>query len=202
MKHSSWLLVAASVLALSGCGSTSNMKRSAEAPPPSAEQGRATFAADFSRYRHVIVRDFANQTRIGTRNPAKRAVREGQAVAAGKRFADEIAEGLQASSGFDSVERQGTPGPDTLVIEGSVTKYKPGNRAMRLMVGFGAGSANFDARVAFVDGASGRELSFMKVDKNSWFLGGVLAAMQSVDDFIDGAAEKVAEQTVRAKVAP
>lgn len=197
-KSIRWTLLLITSLVLVACGSTSGMKRSGT-KDTAAEPAAAAISGDFTRYDSVIVRDFANATEIKTKNAAKREVAEAQAVAAGKRFADKIAEGLKAGGSFASVAREGEPTPTTLVIEGNVTKYKAGNRALRLMIGFGAGSANFDARVSFVDGASGSEISFITVDKNSWFLGGILAAVQTVDDFIDGAATKVAEETVRAK---
>ncbi len=185
-------------LLLAACGSTSKMK-----PSPSGESGRtadkAAISADFARFNKVIVRDFENAVVVTTKNAAKREVELSQATAAGRRFADQIAEGLKGNPAFASVERTGTPDAETLVISGKVTKYKRGNAALRLMVGFGAGSANFDARVAFIDGANNGEISTITVDKNSWFLGGILAATQTVDDFLDSAASKVAEETVRAK---
>lgn len=204
MKRYSWALIVVAALVLTACGSTSGMKRSSSSE--SAASSASTdgtqapaISSDFSRFDRVLVRDFANATTITTKNAAKREVQTSQAVAAGKRFADRIAEGLQSGSAFTEVVREGEPTATTLVIEGNVTKYKAGNRAMRMLIGFGAGSANFDARVRFTDGATGDELSYITVDQNSWFLGGLFAAVQTVDDFVDGAATKVAEETVRAK---
>jgi hypothetical protein len=183
-------------LTLVACGSTSKMKST---PASGSGEQKAAIAADFSRFSKVIVRDFENAVESKTKDAAKREVQMSQATAAGKRFADLIAEGLKGNPAFSSVAREGEPDAQTLVIGGQVTKYKKGNRALRLVVGFGAGSANFDARVSFVDGASGSELSHVVVDKNSWFLGGIMAAAQTVDDFVEGAATKVAEETIRAK---
>jgi hypothetical protein len=197
-------LITAAALVLAACGSTSGMKRAdsdvAPAKTQSSGKDKAAISADFSSYSRVVVRDFANWTKIKGKDEAKRSVQEAQAIAVGKRFADKIAEGLGAGTAFESVTRNDAEvGAGTLVIQGEVTKYKAGNRALRMVIGFGAGSANFDARVSFVDGATGKEVSFMTVDKNSWFLGGLLAAAQTVDDFVDGSATKVAEETLRAK---
>lgn len=189
-------LLMVSALALVACGSTSKMKSASTADSP---DDRRAIASDFSRFNKVIVRDFENAVVIKTKDDAKREVEESQATAAGIRFADQIAEGLRGNPAFTSVERKGTADAETLVIQGQIIKYTRGNRALRLVIGFGAGSANFDARVAFVEGASNAELAFITVDQNSWFLGGLLAAAQTVDDFVDGAATKVAEETVRAK---
>ena len=54
--------------------------------------------------------------------------------------------------------------------------------------------SSFDAIVELRDGATGAVLGSMKVDKNSWPLGGMIAATQTPRTFMDGAAKKVAEE--------
>ncbi len=58
----------------------------------------------------------------------------------------------------------------------------------------GAGSSYFDAVVAFGDGVTRESIGTITVDKNSWALGGGLAAGQSVQGFMRGAARSVANQ--------
>ena len=60
----------------------------------------------------------------------------------------------------------------------------------------GAGSAFFEADVQFRDG-KGNSIGQVKVDKNSWALGGGLAAGQSPLTFMDGAAEKIADEAAK-----
>ncbi len=60
--------------------------------------------------------------------------------------------------------------------------------------GGGGGEAcgvNFDARVELVDGGSGKTLGTWKVDKNSWALGGGIAATQTPEGFMQEAASKI-----------
>jgi hypothetical protein len=52
----------------------------------------------------------------------------------------------------------------TLQLSGTVTKYKPGSRAKRYFVGFGAGQTKVVAHVKFVDKASGKILLERDVD--------------------------------------
>ncbi len=67
------------------------------------------------------------------------------------------------------------------------------------MVGLGAGSAYFDAVVEMYDSETNQKLGEIIVDKNSWALGGFLAAGQSVESFMNGAAKKVAEEMQKSK---
>ncbi len=186
------------ILVLAACGSTSGMKRSGSGQAAPAAAQKAAISADFAGFTRVSVMDFTAELSSPPRNEAKRAVAVSQTAAAGKRFADKIADGLSASGAFSEVVRNDAR-PGDLIIKGEVTRYQEGNRAARLMIGFGAGSANFDATVRFVNATTAEEISQITVDQNSWFLGGVLAAAQDVDDFIEGAAKKVAEETVKAK---
>ena len=61
---------------------------------------------------------------------------------------------------------------------------------LRALVGFGAGSSYFDATVEFIDKQSNVKLGSIVTDKNSWALGGFIAASQTVDTFMEGAAKK------------
>jgi predicted small lipoprotein YifL len=190
--------VVALLVTLTACGSTSGMKRSDAGKAEPVEAQKAAINADFAAFTRVNVMDFTVELASPPRDEAKRAVAVSQASAAGKRFADKIADGLSATGKFTEVVRNDSR-PGDLIIKGEVTRYEEGNRAARLLVGFGAGSANFDATVRFVNSTTAEEISQITVDQNSWFLGGLVAATQDVDDFIDGAASKVAEETVRAK---
>ena len=57
----------------------------------------------------------------------------------------------------------------------------------------GAGSSYFDANVRLTDGATGRALTTLKVDKNSWGMGGGIAATQTVESFMNQGAKAVAK---------
>jgi hypothetical protein len=108
-------------------------------------------------------------------------------------FADRITAEMKKSGGFTSVTRDTKPGADTLVIDGVITRYEEGNGTLRFMIGMGAGSAYFDSKVFFKD-CQGKILGEMSVDKNSWVLGGAIAAAQTPQTFMDGAAKKIAEE--------
>lgn len=116
-------------------------------------------------------------------------------------FADRIAAEIRRAGAFDYVSRE-LGGDKSLVISGEVTRYAEGNPALKLLFGFGAGSTYFDASVRFTDSQSDELLGELAVDKNSWVLGGGVAAGQTVEQFMKGAAEKIAKELTEAKGDP
>ncbi len=91
----------------------------------------------------------------------------------------------------------GKPDGSTLVVSGVITRFVEGNAALRLLVGMGAGSSYFDADIQVTDGGTNTSVTSLHADKNSWGLGGGIAASQTVDTFMKEAAKKTA-----AEVAP
>ena len=176
MKHAFSLLFALPVaLVLSSCGSVSGVD--------------ITGAQATSRsggYDRVIVKDFSHSTTdYKVRSKVEMAT---------KSLPDAIASELSKQGGFSKVSRSGKPDASTLVIGGNIDQYDDGNAAMRLMIGFAAGNSNLDATVNYLDGANGKSLGTVKADKNSWALGGGLAAAQTADSFIDPIAKKIASE--------
>ena len=157
---------------LTACGTTSSLKGAGGEVITSSR-----------RFSKVTVQDF------------KLSVPEvGEKVNASKvHFADRIATALNKTSRFSSVGRNSKPDANTLVIDGVITKYEEGNPMLRLFIGMGAGSSFFEADVNFRD-SKGVTIGKIKVDKNSWALGGGIAAGQNPQSFMEGAADKIAEE--------
>jgi Domain of unknown function (DUF4410) len=135
----------------------------------------------------VLVRDFTHTVTDD----------DGTTPVAARKFSNEISSAIKRTIPNAKVTRSGKPGADTLVIGGEVTRYMEGNAALRMMIGMGAGSSYFDANVKFSDGLSGKNVGTIKVDKNSWALGGVIAATQNVDSYMKAGAEKTAVETAK-----
>jgi hypothetical protein len=79
----------------------------------------------------------------------------------------------EASITFQTVIilREGDPTPNghaVLRISGTVTRFKPGNRAKRYLIGFGAGATVIQAQVRFADAATGQVLMIRKVQGTTW----------------------------------
>lgn len=173
---------------LSGCGTTSPLVRSES---PTAQ----TALDDLSGYHHVVVLDFSDQVSI-TQTTEAREAKAGAMEVDRRHFADVIAKELSGAAPTLDVSRQPHGRPNTLVISGDITRLNRGNAALRLLIGFGAGSSYFDATVRISDPATDTLIGTIQVDKNSWPLGGGLAAAQSVESLIDGAAKKIAGELV------
>lgn len=173
------LALVVATLALGACGTTSSLEQPAE---------RA--AIDLRAYSRLIVEDFKDEA-TGKMKPEARPLLEPKVAAATRTFPDQIAAVVKAGGGFDEVLRTGAPDAQTLVMRGTITQYDPGNAALQMLVGFGAGTANFDSKLQLVDGGSGNVLGTWDVNKNSWALGGVFAATQKPEDFMQEAAKKI-----------
>ena len=161
-------------LVLASCGSVSST-----APATSSAVGTVS-----KSYSKVLVQDFA----AGPDSGADAAV--------GSKFAGVIASAITSAKPGAQIVRQGKADANTLVIGGEVTRFVEGNAALRLLVGMGAGSSYFDANIRLSDGGTGAALHTLKADKNSWGLGGGLAASQTVDTFMSEAAKKTAATVV------
>ena len=157
---------------LSACGSTSTLQGS---------HGAAITAT--RKFSKVTVQDF------------KVAVLKHADEAASTRgsFPDLIAGEIKKTGRFSSVSRNAKPDARTLVIDGVVTKYDKGSASKRLWIGMGFGMALLEANVEFLD-SKGAKIGNIKVDKNSWPLGGAIAAGQNPQGFMNGAADKIAEE--------
>ncbi len=84
--------------------------------------------------------------------------------------ADIIREVRRVSKSVEIV-REGEPLPENrpiLRISGAVIEFKPGSRAKRYLIGFGAGSTVVKAQVKFIDAASNRLIMDRAVSGITW----------------------------------
>jgi len=165
------------IVLLTACGSVSGIK------PNNVNQEQL----DLTAFDDVVVLDFSDGTK-----------KQDMPAFAGAEFADRIAAAIRGKAIFNSVSRQSIA-DSAVVISGEITKYQEGNGALKVFIGFGAGSTRFDALVAVSNNQTGLELGSLIVDKNSWALGGFVAGAQNIDGFMDGAANKIADELAKAK---
>ena len=180
------------VLALAACGSTSKLNRT---------EGSTMSLADYST---VYVADFADKTPSKITDAAKLATYRESVKAAGVTFADMIGTNVEKIDTPPSMLRA-VPADDAesstgkvLRIEGEITTFQRGNALAKMLLPF-AGSTKFNATVRFIDQATGEKIGEIVVDKNSSPLGGGIAATQTTNKFMSGAAEKVGEQLAIAR---
>jgi hypothetical protein len=198
MRFAGLTMLATVAVALAGCGTTSSLQSATASDAASPAAGTTTAGSapaaggtvDLTRYSRLLVEDFADEA-TGKADAKTQAAMTIKVEAARKTFPTQIADVTRANGGFDEVVRTGSPDEKTLVMRGAVTQYREGNATLRLLVGFGAGTANFNARVQLLDGGTNELLGSWDVDKNSWILGGGIAAAQRPEDFMTEAANAI-----------
>lgn len=177
------LLTLSACLGMAACGTTSSLQ----------EASGTGSTIDLTPYQTLLVEDFTDKA-TDRAPPEARPTLKPKLDTAVKLFPDQIASVVQSGGGFAEVSRSGKPGAGVLILQGAITQYDEGNAALRWLVGFAAGNTNFDADLTLVDGATGKPLGTWKVDKNSWALGGGVAATQTPEAFMQEAAKKIGSE--------
>jgi hypothetical protein len=170
-------------LALSACGSVGSLTRESTDAPQ--------HIADYTR---VEVADFDVRDEKPLDDPSKQSEHLAKVNRARALFADKIAEQIRASNAFAEVSRAPGTRP-ALRIGGSITRYDEGNIVARGLTGF-AGQTHFDVKVEIADADTGRVLSTLSVDRNSWPLpvGASLSTLQTTEFFMNEASKKIASE--------
>jgi hypothetical protein len=181
----------ASLLAIAlvaACGSISNLtKETADSPAR---------IADFTR---VEVSDFTTSDHQRYENAGKQSEHAADLVEAQRVFADKIADEIRTTGAFQEVSRQPGDAP-ALRVTGDISRYDKGSIVARGLTGF-VGRTHFDATVTVADARSGRVLTTLKIDRNSWPLpiGASLSTLQTTNFFMNEAAKKIAEELAAKK---
>jgi len=181
IRHYSAPLVIVSFLTLAACGSISGLtKESSDAPAR---------IADFTR---VEVLDFTASDHQHYDSASKQASFDADIKEAQHVFADKIAEQIKATGAFADVSRESGDAP-ALRVTGDISRYDKGNIVARGLTGF-AGRTRFDAVVTVSDTRTGRVLTTLTIDRNSWPLpiGASLSTLQTTNFFMNEAAKKIA----------
>lgn len=183
-----WLPTSLGLLLLAGCGSISGLTHEAVDAPMRI--------SDFNR---VEVIDFSASDAHHYDDAKKQADFDADLAEARHGFADKIAEAIKTSGAFAEVARQPGDGA-ALRVTGDISRFDKGNLVARGLTGF-AGQTHFDATVTISDARSGRVLATLKVDRNSWPLpiGASLSTLQTTNFFMNGAAQKIADQLAAKK---
>lgn len=170
------IFVILNLLLVTACGSVSGLN----------QNKNANVKLKVSDYKKVIVNDFKDSASSSKNDPV--------ILSSGKTFADMVASKIESTKLFDSVVRNEKSTDKALLIDGNITKLTEGNSTLRLLVGMGAGSSHFDAKVLFKDNSTKNELADINVDKMSWALGGSIASSQDVNSLMEASSEAVAEE--------
>ncbi len=176
------------LLSLTACGSVSGLTK---------ESGGASMRiADFNK---VEVLDFTVSNPRKFEDPKEQAEYDATLAKAQVLFADKVAEQITQTGAFTEVTRTAGAGK-ALRLSGVITRYDEGNIVARGLTGF-AGQTHLEADVSVADAGSGKVLTTLKVDRNSWPLpvGASLSTLQTTGFFMNEAAKKIATELVAKK---
>lgn len=181
----------AAVALVTGCGTTTTMQ-SREAPGE---------RPDLTEYTHIVVGPFRDEATAAAkfRDEQQQQKYELAVADAGARFRAMLIRELTSSKAFDLVEEGDAPEPDALYLDGDITRFATGNKALRVLVGFGSGKVAFDAVARVRDGQTQQVLGTVVVDKNSFPTGGILALPQTTEGFMKSGARRIAGEMALAR---
>lgn len=187
MSKSKTILILFLSLSLVGCGTTSALIPAYE----------SAISDNFKRYDKIIISDFVDGTHKNERKAQTKRRKKAMGLAT-QRFTDMLAMQIEQTGAFDQVVRQVgdqmIEEGEYLLVRGEITRYSKGNTFLRVVIGYGVGTAFLDADITLYDAYSNEQIGLLEVDRNSWVLGGVLAIAHNVNYFMDKAADKIASE--------
>lgn len=173
------ILLSSTLLALAGCGSTSDI----------ISVSGDSF--NVSEYNTVYVADFKN---------ASKGDHTDELVSQKNiKFKDLLIRKISDTKVFEKVSVVPVNGSvKTLKITGDIEKLDEGSTVARVLLP-GAGRANFKAVVLLQDQATEKEVGHIEVDRKSYVMGGIISGAQDIDSLIETAADDVADLLKKAK---
>lgn len=81
---------------------------------------------------------------------------------------------LKAKNIFKNIVRGGESKGKAVILEGELTEFNAGSRALKMFVGFGAGKAYLKAKGRLLDAQTGKELAVFE-DRETGYLGSMSA---------------------------
>ena len=107
-----------------------------------------------------------------------------------KTISESLAMELKAKKLFKNIVINGEPTGNAVILEGAITEFNAGSRALKFFVGFGAGKAYLLVKGRLVDAQTGRELATFE-DRETGYRGAV--GMESYEDLFPHQAKSLGE---------
>lgn len=111
-----------------------------------------------------------------------------------KTISESITMELKMKKMFKNIEHNGDATGNAVILEGAITEFNAGSRALKFFVGFGAGKAYLKAKGRLIDARTGRELATFE-DRETGYRGAV--SMESYLDLFPHQAKSLGEHISR-----
>jgi hypothetical protein len=190
MKKSLFALVMSLVLLTAGA-QTARCEESPLPKPDILTEEEVFTSQKLSTYDTLIIRDFSTDGAEYSRVDEEEKVKiEAMKPLLTKTISESLAMELKAKKLFKNIVINGEPTGNAVILEGAITEFNAGSRALKFFVGFGAGKAYLLVTGRLVDAQTGRELATF-VDRETGYRGAV--AMESYEDLFPHQAKSLGE---------
>lgn len=144
-----------------------------------------------SSYDTLVIKDFttdgAEYSRVDDEEKAKIDAMRPLLVST---IAESLAMQVKERKLFKNVLRNQNANGKTLILDGAITEFNAGSRALKFFVGFGAGMAYLKVKGRLIDGQTGKELATFE-DRETGYRGAV--GMESYEDLFPHQAKSLGE---------
>lgn len=148
-----------------------------------------------SMYDTLIIRDFttdgAEYSRVDAEEKGKI---DAMKPLLSKTISESITMELKMKKLFKNIVHNGDATGTAVILEGAITEFNAGSRALKFFVGFGAGKAYLKAKGRLIDARTGRELATFE-DRETGYRGAV--SMESYLDLFPHQAKSLGEHISR-----
>jgi hypothetical protein len=131
-------------------------------------------------YDTIVIRDYtADKAEYNNVSDKERAVIDKMTPDLVKSIGDKLEEGLKEKKLFTRVVRNGKPTGKAVILEGAISEFNAGSKALKMFVGYGAGKVYLKGKGRLVDAQTGKELASFE-DRETGYLGSM--STMSYDD--------------------
>lgn len=144
-----------------------------------------------SAYDTIVIRDFSTEGAVYDRiDDEEKPKLEALTPLIVKNLSLSIEAEMKKRKLFKNVVMNGDAKGNAVILEGNLTEFNGGSRALRFWVGFGAGKTYIKAKGRLVDARTGRELASFD-DQETGYKG--VASMESFEDLFPHQAQSLGE---------
>ncbi|MDD2335556.1 MAG: DUF4410 domain-containing protein [Geobacteraceae bacterium] len=190
MKKSLFALVLSLVLLTAGVQTA----RSEENPLPKPDvltEEEVFTSQKLSVHDTLVIRDFTTDgAEYSQVDEEERVKIDAMKPLLTKTISESLAMELKAKKLFKNIVINGNPTGNAVILEGAITEFNAGSRALKFFVGFGAGKAYLLVKGRLVDAQTGRELATFE-DRETGYRGAV--GMESYEDLFPHQAKSIGE---------
>jgi hypothetical protein len=148
-----------------------------------------------SNYDTLVIRQFtADKAEYSRVDDEERGVIEKMKPNLVRTISDTLEAELKAKNIFKRIVKDGKPAGKAVILEGELTEFNAGSKALKFFVGFGAGKAYLKSKGRLLDAATGKELVVFE-DRETGYLGSM--SMMSYDDLFPHQAKGMGENLAK-----